>query len=83
MIQVKKKEKESSDALVRRFTRRVQQSALLASARSSRFHRKPLSKKKRREKALYNEKIRAKISKLKKLGKFNEETLKDLKRKMD
>lgn len=82
MIEVKKKEKETSESLIRRFSRRVQQSGVLVHARKSRFRKDEKSKREKRNEALYKIKIRKEIDKLKKLGKFDEESLKNIKRKM-
>lgn len=83
MIEVKKKDKETSENLIRRFTRRVQQSGVLMHVRRTRFHKDDKSKLKKRDEALYKIKLRKEIDKLKKMGKFDEESLKDIKRKMD
>jgi len=53
MIQVTKKDpKESTESLIRRFTRKVQQSGLILEAKSHQYHEKPLSKRERRRKAI-------------------------------
>ena len=82
MIQVKKKEKETAESLIRRFSRRVQQSGVLRQVRQSRFRTVEQSRDKRREEALYKVKIRKEINRLKKLGKFDEDALRDIKKKM-
>lgn len=82
MIEVKKKERETSESLIRRFSRRVQQSGVLMHARKTRFRLEEKSKQKKREEALYKEKIRKEIDKLKKLGRFDEESLQNLRRTM-
>ena len=82
MIQVKKKEKETAESLIRRFSRRVQQSGVLKQVRKQRFHQEEKSRDKRRSEALYKVKIRKEISRLKKLGKFDDEALRDIKKKM-
>ena len=83
MIQVKKKEKETSENLIRRFSRQVQQSGVLMRARKVRFRNEEKSKTKKRDEALYKIKIRKEIDKLKKLGKFDDEALKKIKRKLN
>lgn len=83
MIEVRKKEKETSESLIRRFSRRVQQSGILVRARKSRFLKDKKNKREKRNEALYKIKIRKEIDKLKKLGKFDEEALKNIKRKME
>lgn len=82
-IEVKKKERETSESLIRRFSRRVQQSGVLLRARRSRFRKDEKNKREKRLEALYKIKIRKEIEKLKKLGKFDEEALKDIKRKLE
>jgi len=83
MIEVKKKERETTESLIRRFSRRMQQSGVLMQVRRSRFKKEEKSKTKKKEEALYKIKIRKEIDKLKKMGKFDDETLKDIKRKME
>ncbi|HCJ45660.1 MAG: 30S ribosomal protein S21 [Candidatus Moranbacteria bacterium] len=82
MIQVRKKEKETAESLIRRFSRRVQQSGVLRQVRKLRFHAEEQSRVKRRDEALYKVKIRKEINRLKKLGKFDEDALRDIKKKM-
>jgi ribosomal protein S21 len=82
MIQVKKKEKETAESLIRRFSRRVQQSGVLRQVRKIRFHQPEQSRGKRRDEALYKVKIRKEINRLKKLGKFDEDALRDIKKRM-
>ncbi len=83
MIEVKKKDKETSESLIRRFSRRVQQSGVLMRARKVRFRNEEKSKSEKRDEALYKIKIRKEIDKLKKLGKFDEEALRNIKRKLN
>jgi ribosomal protein S21 len=53
MIQVTRKDsKESVENLLRRFSRKVQQSGIVAVAKSGQYFEKPLSKRDRREKAI-------------------------------
>ncbi len=82
MVEVKKRDKETSESLIRRFSRQLQQSRVLNVARSRRFLQRKKTKRKLREEALYKAKIRKEVEKLKKMGKFSEEKLKDIKRKM-
>jgi hypothetical protein len=83
MIEVKKKDKETSENLIRRFTRRVQQSGVLMRARKVRFRNEEKSKTQKRDEALYKIEIRREIDKLKKLGKFDDEALRKIKRKLN
>jgi ribosomal protein S21 len=73
MIEVKKKDNESIGSLLRRFTKKVQQSGLLLQARNSRFKNKYLSRTERRKSALKRNEIRTEKEKLKKLGKLEDE----------
>ncbi len=82
MIQIKRKERETAEGLIRRFSRRVQQSGVLQKARKGRFKQEEKSKDKRRNEALYKVKIRKEIDRLKKFGKFNEESLREIKKRM-
>jgi ribosomal protein S21 len=67
MIQVTRKDsKESLEALLRRFNRRVQQSGVLAVAKQGQYFEKSTSKRDRRERAiLRRERKIAKVKKLK------------------
>jgi ribosomal protein S21 len=82
MIEVRKKDKETTESLMRRFSRRIQQSGVLVRARRTRFRNDEKSKTEKRQEALYKVKIRKEINALKKLGKFDDEALKNIKRKM-
>ncbi|NOQ67853.1 30S ribosomal protein S21 [Patescibacteria group bacterium] len=73
MIEVKKKDNESIGSLLRRFSKRVQQSGLLLQARSSRFKDKNLSRTERRKTALRRNEITSEKEKLRKLGKLEED----------
>lgn len=68
MIQVKRKERETAEGLIRRFSRRVQQSGVLRRVRKLRFRQGEKSKDERRNEALYKVKIRKEIDRLKKMG---------------
>jgi len=82
MIQVKKKDRETSESLIRRFSRHVHQSGVLLNARKGRFYTKPKSRRQIRESAQYRAKVRKEVDKLKKIGKFDEEALKRVKKKI-
>jgi ribosomal protein S21 len=70
MIQVTRKDgKESVENMLRRFSRKVSQAGVLASAKQGQYFEKPISKRDRRTKAiLRTQRKAAKIKKLK-LGK--------------
>lgn len=67
MIQVTRKDsKESLENLLRRFTRKVQQSGVIASAKQAQYFEKPMSKRDRRQKAIVRrERKNLKIKKMK------------------
>jgi ribosomal protein S21 len=67
MIQVTRKDnKESVENLLRRFSRKVQQSGVLSTAKSGQYFEKPESKRDRRRKAIVRRQRKAdKIKKLK------------------
>ena len=69
MIQVTKKDsKESVENLLRRFSRKVQQSGVLAEAKTSQYFEKPISKRDRRTKAIIRRERKAEKTKKLKLG---------------
>ena len=66
MIQVSKKDaKESTENLLRRFNRKVQQSGTIAVVKQNQFFQKPTSKTERRRKAIIRQERKA--AKLKKI----------------
>lgn len=69
-LEVKKQSSESSQALVRRFTRGVQQSGILFRARKHQFHKRKKSRNAQQKAALRREEARKEYAKLLKLGKL-------------
>lgn len=74
MIKVVKRDKESSEGLLRRFKQEVQKSRVLIWARKLRFAQEKLSKTAKKESALYRIKAKHKYDKLRKLGKIEQDT---------
>lgn len=72
-IEVRRKQGETTRGLLRRFTRRIQQSGVLIRARKSRFREKDRTKRERRASALWRIRIVAEKEKLRKLGLLEEE----------
>jgi len=72
-IQVKKKGGETTRSLLRRFTRRIQQSGVLIRARKARFLEKEKSRNERRSSALRRNRIVKEKEKLRKMGLLEEE----------
>lgn len=68
MIEIKRKEGESTLSAVRRFSKKVQQSGNLAVVRSLRFAKRPSSKLMKKRRALKRLESRARYARLEKLG---------------
>ena len=73
MVEVKRRERETTGAMLRRFTRRVQQSGVLLNARKKRFYKGKPTKRVIRDSALRRMGIKKERAKLEKLGKLREE----------
>ncbi len=76
MVEVKKRDNESSESLVRRFTKRVQQSGVLIRAKKRRFYETKKNKRTVRLDALRRENIREQRELLRRQGKLEEFDLK-------
>lgn len=70
MVEVNKKPRETTSALLRRFTQKVRENKILINAKKSRFKEKNISRNVRRIEALEREKRRKEKTRLKKLGKY-------------
>jgi len=68
-LEVKKKLKETSSALVSRFIRSMQQSGILLRARKSQFRHREKSRQMKKRAALMREEKKKEYEKLRKLGK--------------
>jgi len=71
-IGVRRKEKEPVGSLLRRFTRRVQQSGVLLNARRARFYNKPKTKRQIKASALRREQLRSQRRDMMKMGLLEE-----------
>lgn len=69
VLEIKKEGRETSQNLVRRFSRRMKQSGILLRARKSRFKKKPKSKQMKKRSALRREELKKEYEKMEKLGK--------------
>jgi len=69
-LEVKKEERETSQSLIRRFQKRIQQSGVLLRARKNRFKEREKSRQMKKRAALRREKLKKEYEKLKKLGKI-------------
>lgn len=72
MVEVKKRDNESTDSLLRRFSRRVQQSGVLLQARKVRFFEPRKGRKKIRDDAIRRATLQAERDRLIKLGELDE-----------
>lgn len=72
MVRVTRREHETSGALIRRFTRRVQRSGIVLQARKIRFFQQKPNRGERRRSALRRSHIREERETLFKLGKLDE-----------
>ena len=73
MVYVKKKDNETQAAMIRRFTRRIQQSGILIRARKMRFYDPKPTKRVVKDRALRKAKIVKEREHLAKLGRLPEE----------
>lgn len=67
-VEVKRKPRESTSAMLRRFTRKVQLSGILLSARKARFQKRKRSRSLRKKDALYRERVKKERERKDKLG---------------
>jgi len=70
-LEVKKKERETSQNLIRRFSRSLQQSGILLRAREVRFKEREKSEQMKKRAALRREEKKREYEKLRKLGKIS------------
>lgn len=71
-LEVKRQERETSQNLARRFSRRMKQSGLLRRARKNRFKSRPKSQQMKKRSALRREELRKEYEKEQKMGKAKE-----------
>lgn len=81
MVEVKRKKGESFEALLRRFSRRIQQSGRVLQAKKTRFHTAEKNKNGQRDAALRRQFLAARREYLLKSGKLKEEDLRQKKRR--
>lgn len=70
MVEVRKRENESSGSLLRRFTKIIQRSGFLARAREGRYYASPKSDYQKKREALRRVEWQKKMEGLRKLGKI-------------
>lgn len=76
MVEVKRREGESFESLLRRFNRRIQQSGILVRARKIQFYAPPKSRNLQRESARRRKELASVREELKRLGKLIPKTFK-------
>ena len=81
-IEVKKKEGESTASLLRRFSKRVQQSGVLVKAKKSQFREKKQNERREKNSAIMGVHLKALRKRLEKMGKYNDDTFEEEKRKL-
>ena len=67
-FEVRKQERESNQSLIRRFTKRIRQSGIMAAAKRAVFYRKPLGEEMQKQIALRRIEKRAQKEKARKMG---------------
>ncbi|MBT7552933.1 30S ribosomal protein S21 [bacterium] len=72
MLEVKKKDRESFESLIRRFTKKTIQSGRILQAKKVRFHNRNQSKRVAKEGALRRIEMTGKIEYLKRVGKLDD-----------
>ncbi|MDP2629225.1 MAG: 30S ribosomal protein S21 [Candidatus Harrisonbacteria bacterium] len=82
MVEVRRKTNESTGSLLRRFSRFVQQSGVLVKAKRDQFRTRKNNERKEKLSAIMGVHLRELRKRLEKLGKYDEETFEEEKRKM-
>ena len=72
MVQVRRKDNEGSESLVRRFSRKVRESGVLLQAQKVRFHQRKKSKRRAREEAQRKSELTMEYERKVKLGEIDE-----------
>ncbi|MBT6691233.1 30S ribosomal protein S21 [Candidatus Parcubacteria bacterium] len=76
MLEVKRKDTESFESLIRRFTKKTIQSGKILQAKKIRFFNKNKSKRELKDSALRKQKIGDRFEYMKKIGKLDESKFK-------
>jgi len=82
MVEVKRKPNESVGSLLRRFNRFVQQSGVLIKAKHDQFRKKKQTERKEKNAAIMGMHLSELRKRLEKLGKYDEDTFEEEKRKL-
>lgn len=81
-MDIKRKPNETVGSALRRFSKLVQQSRLLNTAKSSRFYKKKPSERQTKNRAIMRAELRVLRKRLERLGKYDEDTFEEEKRKI-
>jgi len=81
-VEVKRRQNESTGAMLRRFSRLVQQSGYLRNAERNQYRHRKDNERKEKNRAIMREQLRGLRKKLDKLGEYSEETFKKEKLKL-
>jgi len=81
VLEVRRKNSESFESLIRRFTKKTIQSGKILQAKKVRFYKKSKTRRELKEGALRRMGINSKLDYLKRVGKLDEMTLKRSKRR--
>jgi len=81
-MEVKRKPNESIGSLMRRFSRLVQQAKLLVRAKKAKYFSKKPTERIEKNRAIMREELRALRKRLERMGKYDEETFEEEKKKV-
>ena len=68
VLNVQRKERETSQSLIRRFSRRVRKSGILVQARKNKFHKRAKSRQMKKRAALRREELKKEYERREKMG---------------
>jgi len=81
-MEVKRKPNESTGSLMRRFSRLVQQSRIVVNAKKARYAVKKPNERVLKNRAIMREELRALRKRLERLGKYDDESFEEEKKKI-
>lgn len=81
-MEVKRKPNESTGSLMRRFSRLVQQSQIIVNAKKARYAGKKPNERVLKNRAIMREELRALRKRLERLGKYDDESFEEEKKKI-
>jgi len=82
MVEVKRKQNESTGSMLRRFNRLIQQTGVLVNAKRSKYFSKKANERKERQIAIMREELSALRKRLEKMGTYSEEVFEEEKKKI-